>query len=136
MGEDNDTSEGRGGRDCGDPALRLSPLPQISVFVLAFLLAAHQLRDFPSAPEGKRKRRGLFLFFCPSIFHSRVTFFHYLPNAISFRELTSGETERVLASCDEAVRKVNFIGWFVDGWGKIDPGQMGDDNRQTAERKD
>lgn len=65
-----------------------------------------------------------------------MTFFHYLPNAISFRELTSGETERVLALCDEAIRKVNFIGWFVDGWGKIDPGQMGDDNRQTAERKD
>lgn len=37
--------------------------------------------------------------------------------------------------CDEAVRKVRFIGWFVDGWGKIDPRQMGEDNRQTGERK-
>lgn len=24
----------------------------------------------------------------------------------------------------------------MDGWGKIDPRQMGEDNRQTAERKD
>lgn len=58
-GEDNDTSEGKDGRDCGGPALRLSPLLQISVFVLAFLFVAHQLRDSHSTPEGKGKRRGL-----------------------------------------------------------------------------
>lgn len=58
------------------------------------------------------------------------------PNAISFPELTSGWTERVPVSRDEAVRKVSFIGWFVDGWGKIDPRQMGEDIRQTGERKD
>ncbi|KAI9534951.1 hypothetical protein NQZ68_006254 [Dissostichus eleginoides] len=31
--------------------------------------------------------------FFPSIFHSRVTLFHYLRNSISFPELTSGQTE-------------------------------------------
>lgn len=44
-GEDNDTSEGKDGRDRGVPALRLSPFSQISVFVLASLFAAHKLRD-------------------------------------------------------------------------------------------
>lgn len=43
--------------------------------------------------------------------------------------------ERAPASGDEVVRKVCFIGWLVDGWGKIDPRQIGEDNTQTGCRK-
>lgn len=88
VGEDNGTSEAKDGRDGGVfPALRLSPLLQISVFVLAFSfpLPISRVTLTPS-PRAKRKRLGaslppsplpppspstLTLFFRPSIFHSR-----------------------------------------------------------------
>lgn len=132
MEEDNDTAEGKDGQDCGVPALRLSPLLQISVFVLAFLSAAHQLRDSQSVPEGKRRRQGLFVhqYFIPGWHFSSI--FPTPSHSPSWPQAR----QRAAALRDEAVRKISFIGWFVDGWGKIDPRQMGEDNRQMSERKD
>lgn len=59
VGGDNDTSEAKDGQDRGVPALRLSPLLQISVFVLAFSfpLPISRVTLTPSR-RAKRKRLG------------------------------------------------------------------------------
>lgn len=110
-------------------------LLQIAVFVSPPLSPAHQPSASRSSARGPQQQSGPF---CPSIFHCRVTFFHYLPDAFSFHgaDLGRGEGGREGGSrrrC-RAVGKVRFAGRFVDKWGKIDPRQMGGDNGRPGEK--
>lgn len=93
-------------------------------------------RGCPPSPPPLSLRPTLTLFW-PSIFHSwgdiLSAIFPAPSHSPSWPRAIRGERP---APRDDSVREVGFIGPFVDGWGKIEPRQMGEDSRQTARRKD